>query len=61
MVLENDETESPPEPAERKSLIDVLAALDDLDEDVPEMEDPPPEPVDPFNAASSPATPERRR
>jgi antitoxin VapB len=34
------------EPAPRKSLLDVLATLDDLDEDFPEIEDRPPEPVD---------------
>ena len=34
------------EPAPRKSLLDVLARLDDLDEDFPEIEDRPPEPVD---------------
>jgi len=59
--LENDETESPPEPAERKSLLDVLATLDDLDEDFPEIEDRSPEPVDPFGRESPRAAPPRRR
>jgi antitoxin VapB len=34
------------EPAPKTSLLDVLATLDDLDEDFPEIEDRPPEPVD---------------
>jgi antitoxin VapB len=34
------------EPAPKPSLLDVLATLDDLDEDFPEIEDRPPEPVD---------------
>jgi hypothetical protein len=59
--LENDKTESPPEPAERKSLLGVLATLEDLDENFPAIEDPPPEPVDPFSRDSSRAAPARRR
>jgi antitoxin VapB len=49
------------EPAPKKSLLDVLATLDDLDDDFPETEDPSPEPVDPFSRESSPAAPTRRR
>jgi len=49
------------EPASQRSLLDVLATLDDLDEDFPKIEDGPPEPVDPFNSTSSPAGPRRRR
>jgi len=34
------------EPVPKKSLLNMLATLDDLDEDFPEIEDQPPEPVD---------------
>ena len=49
------------EPAPKKSLLDVLASLDDLDEDFPGIEDRSPEPVDPFRRESSRAAPARRR
>lgn len=59
--MENDKTGSPPEPAERKPLLDMLATLEDLDENFPEIEDAPPEPVDPFSSEPSSAAPARRR
>jgi antitoxin VapB len=34
------------EPVARKSLLALLATLETLDEDFPEIDDPPPEPVD---------------
>jgi antitoxin VapB len=34
------------EPAPPKSLLELLATLDDLDEEFPEIDDPPPKPVD---------------
>jgi antitoxin VapB len=34
------------EPAEPASLLGLLATLEPLDEHLPEVEDPPPEPVD---------------
>ena len=34
------------EPVPRKSLLEVLATLEPLDEEFPEIEDPPPEPFD---------------
>ena len=34
------------EPAPRKSLLAWLATLDECDEDFPEIDDPPPEPVE---------------
>lgn len=34
------------EPAPRKSLLELLATLEPLDEEFPEIDDPPPEPVD---------------
>lgn len=49
------------EPTPKKSLLDVLATLDDLAEDFPEIEDRPPEPVDSFSRESSRAAPTRRR
>jgi len=49
------------EPAERKSLVEVLATLDELDEAFPAIEDPPPEPVDLFSRESPRAWPARRR
>ena len=49
------------EPAPKTSLLDVLATLEDLDANFPEIEDRPPEPVDPFSRESSRAAPARRR
>lgn len=40
---------SPPEPArtrQRGSLLDLLATLEPINEEFPEIEDPPPEPLD---------------
>lgn len=34
------------EPLQRKSLAEILRALEPIDEDFPEIDDPPPEPVD---------------
>jgi antitoxin VapB len=34
------------EPAPRKSLLDLLASWEPLDEEFPEIDDPPPEPFD---------------
>jgi antitoxin VapB len=34
------------EPAPPRSLLDLLDTLDELDEEFPEIEDPPPEPVE---------------
>jgi len=34
------------EPALKKSLLEILKSLDPIDDDFPEIEDPPPEPVD---------------
>ena len=34
------------EPAPKKSLIEILRSLEPIDEKFPEIEDPPPEPVD---------------
>ena len=34
------------EPVPRKSLLELLATLEPLDEEFPEIEDPPPEPFD---------------
>ncbi|RAU21348.1 AbrB/MazE/SpoVT family DNA-binding domain-containing protein [Paramagnetospirillum kuznetsovii] len=34
------------EPARKRSLLALLASLEPLDEDFPEIDDPPPEPVD---------------
>jgi antitoxin VapB len=34
------------EPARRKSLMELLETWEPLDEDFPQIEDPPPEPVD---------------
>lgn len=34
------------EPVRRRSLLALLATLEPLDEDFPEIDDPPPEPVD---------------
>ncbi|MFL5314075.1 MAG: hypothetical protein ACJ8A0_03220 [Microvirga sp.] len=34
------------EPVPRKSLLELLATLEPLDEEFPEIEDPPPEPLD---------------
>lgn len=61
MVVENDETVSPAEPSAKPSLLDVLETMDDLDEDFPEIADPPPEPVDPFSSEPSSAAPLPRR
>jgi antitoxin VapB len=33
------------EPAPKKSLLEILATLEPIDDDFPEIEDPPPEPV----------------
>ena len=33
-------------PARKRSLIEILASLEPIDEDFPEIEDPPPEPFD---------------
>jgi hypothetical protein len=38
-----------PSPAKlRQPLLELLAGRDDIDEDFPEIDDPPPEPIDPF-------------
>jgi antitoxin VapB len=34
------------EPAPKKSLLELLATLEPIDEEFPEIDDPPPEPVD---------------
>ena len=34
------------EPVPKKSLLELLATLEPIDEEFPEIEDPPPEPVD---------------
>jgi len=34
------------EPAPKKSLLELLKSLEPIDEEFPEIEDPPPEPVD---------------
>lgn len=36
------------EPGKPKSLLEVLATLEPIDEEFPEIDDPPPEPVDIF-------------
>ena len=36
------------EPAKKESLLEVLATLEPIDEEFPEIDDPPPEPVDIF-------------
>jgi antitoxin VapB len=34
------------EPAPKRSLLEILKSLDPIEEDFPEIDDPPPEPVD---------------
>ena len=34
------------EPAPKKSLLEILRSLEPIDEDFPEIDDPPPEPID---------------